>query len=151
MFRGVNTINLDAKGRMAMPARYRDRLVDEFGGKLVVTIDPMAKCLLVYPVDIWEEIQKKVEMMSTTNPVTRRFQRLLIGYAADVELDSSGRMLLPQKLRDYAALDKQIELAGQGKKFELWSGENWNAENEAWQSDLSSGKELPEELLDLSL
>ena len=151
MFRGVNTINLDAKGRMAMPARYRDRLVEEFGGKLVVTIDPMAKCLLVYPVDIWEEIQKKVEMMSTTNPVTRRFQRLLIGYAADVELDSSGRMLLPQKLRDYAALDKQIQLAGQGKNFELWSGENWNAENEAWQSDLSSGKELPEELLDLSL
>lgn len=151
MFRGVNTINLDAKGRMAMPVRYRERLVEEFGGRLVVTIDPMAKCLLVYPLDTWEIIQKKVEAMSTTNPVTRRYQRLIIGYANDFELDSNGRMLLPQKLREYAGLDKQAALVGQGKKLELWSEENWNAEHVAWDLDFSSDEKLPEELLNLSL
>lgn len=147
MFRGVNTINLDAKGRIALPVRYRDRLTEEFGGRLVVTIDPMSKCLLIYPLDTWEAIQKKVEAMSTTNPATRRFQRLIIGYANDFELDSNGRMLLPQKLREYAGLDKQAALVGLGKKLELWSEENWDAQHEPFALD----EELPEELLNLSL
>lgn len=147
MFRGVNTINLDTKGRIALPVRYRDRLTEEFGGRLVVTIDPMSKCLLIYPLDTWEGIQKKVEAMSTTNPATRRFQRLIIGYANDFELDSNGRMLLPQKLREYAGLDKQAALVGLGKKLELWSEENWDAQHEPFALD----EELPEELLNLSL
>jgi len=90
VFRGVNVINLDPKGRMAMPARYRDQLVTQFAGRLVATIDPMAKCLLLYPIDVWEEIQKKIESLSSFNADTRKFQRMMIGYATDLELDSSG-------------------------------------------------------------
>lgn len=151
MFRGVSTINLDAKGRMAMPARYRDQLVSQYAGRLVATVDPMSKCLLLYPIDTWEEIQQKVESMSSIHPDTRKFQRILIGYATDLELDGSGRILLPQVLRNHAQLDKHVALVGQGKKFELWSDTNWTEQTELWLSQASAGGELPAELQTLSL
>lgn len=151
MFRGVNVINLDTKGRMAVPSRYRDQLVSEFGGRLVATIDPMAKCLLIYPIDAWEEIQKKIEGLSSFNAETRKFQRMMIGYATDLELDGSGRILLSQVLRNHAELDKQVALVGQGKKLELWSEKNWTEQTELWLSQTSAGGELPEELRSLSL
>ena len=151
MFRGVNVINLDPKGRMAMPSRYRDRLTSEFSGRLVATIDPMAKCLLLYPIDVWEEIQKKIEALSSFNPDTRKFQRMMIGYATDVEMDGSGRILLSQVLRNHAELDKHVALVGQGKKLELWSETNWAEQTELWLSQASSGGELPAELQSLSL
>lgn len=151
MFRGVSTINLDAKGRMAMPARYRDQLVSQYAGRLVATVDPTSKCLLLYPIDTWEEIQQKVEAMSSTNPATRRFQRILIGYATDLELDGSGRILLPQVLRSHAELDKHVALVGQGKKFELWSDVNWTEQTQLWLSEASGDGELPAELQNLSL
>ncbi|MDO8271932.1 MAG: division/cell wall cluster transcriptional repressor MraZ [Gammaproteobacteria bacterium] len=151
MFRGVNTISLDSKGRLAMPSRYRDQLVSEFAGRLVATIDPMAKCLLLYPIDVWEEIQKKIEGLSSFNPDTRRFQRMMIGYATDLELDGSGRVLLPQVLRAHAELDKQVALVGQGKKLELWSEANWDEQRTLWMSQQTVGGELPAELQSLSL
>ncbi|MES3007803.1 MAG: division/cell wall cluster transcriptional repressor MraZ [Pseudomonadota bacterium] len=151
MFRGVNTISLDSKGRLAMPSRYRDQLVSEFAGRLVATIDPMAKCLLLYPIDVWEEIQKKIEGLSSFNPDTRRFQRMMIGYATDLELDGSGRVLLPQVLRAHAELDKQVALVGQGKKLELWSEANWDEQRTLWMSQQTVGGELPAELQTLSL
>ncbi|MCB1664201.1 MAG: division/cell wall cluster transcriptional repressor MraZ [Pseudomonadales bacterium] len=151
MFRGVNVINLDTKGRMAMPSRYRDQLVNDFGGRLVATIDPMAKCLLIYPISVWEEIQKKIESLSSFNADTRKFQRMMIGYATDLEMDGSGRILLSQVLRNHAELDKQVALVGQGKKLELWSEKNWAEQTELWLSQTSAGGELPEELQSLSL
>lgn len=151
MFRGVNTISLDSKGRLAMPSRYRDQLVGDFAGRLVATIDPMAKCLLLYPIDVWEEIQKKIEGLSSFNPDARRFQRMMIGYATDLELDGSGRVLLPQVLRSHAELDKQVALVGQGKKLELWSETNWEEQRTLWMSQQTAGGELPAELQSLSL
>lgn len=151
MFRGVNVINLDPKGRLAMPSRYRDQLMSQYGGRLVVTIDPMAKCLLVYPIDVWEEIQKKIEALSSFNADTRSFQRMMIGYATDVELDSSGRILLSQVLRNHAELDKHVALVGQGKKLELWSDKNWDEQGKLWMSQASAGGELSAELRSLSL
>lgn len=151
MFRGVNTISLDSKGRLAMPSRYRDQLVSDFAGRLVATIDPMAKCLLLYPIDVWEEIQKKIEGLSSFNPDARRFQRMMIGYATDLELDGSGRVLLPQVLRSHAELDKQVALVGQGKKLELWSEANWEEQRRLWMSQQTAGGELPAELQSLSL
>ncbi len=151
MFRGVNVINLDPKGRLAMPARYRDQLVTQFAGRLVATIDPMAKCLLLYPIDIWEEIQKKIEALSSFNADTRKFQRMMIGYATDLELDGSGRILLSQVLRNHAELDKHVALVGQGKKLELWSEQNWAEQTQLWLSQASAGGELPAELQSLSL
>src|SRR3990167_570489 len=126
MFRGINPISLDTKGRLAMPMRYRDRLQIDCGGKLIATIDPETTCLLIYPFQEWEIIEQKIQALSSFNKVTRRLQRLLIGHATEVDLDNQGRILLPQSLRDYAKLNKNIVLVGQGKKFELWDETNWN-------------------------
>jgi MraZ protein len=151
LFRGVSTINLDPKGRMAMPSRYRDLLMSQYDGRLVATIDIDEKCLLLYPIDQWEEIQGKLEKLSSFDPKSRRAQRMLIGHATDLEMDSSGRILLPQILRDRAELDKHVALVGQGKKFEIWSGQNWSDQTELWLSASGAEGELPAELLNLSL
>lgn len=151
VFRGVNTINLDAKGRMAMPARYRDLLTEKYGGRLVATVDFTGRCLLLYPIDEWEVIQQKIESLSSFDEASRRVQRMLIGHAHDLEMDGSGRLLLPQILRTRAQLDKHLALVGQGMKFEIWSEENWNEQADSWFSGATGQAELPSELLSLSL
>ncbi|HDZ10424.1 division/cell wall cluster transcriptional repressor MraZ [Pseudohongiella sp.] len=151
MFRGVNTINLDAKGRMAMPARYRDLLTEKYGGRLVATVDFTGRCLLLYPIDEWEVIQQKVESLSSFDEASRRVQRMLIGHAHDLEMDGSGRLLLPQILRTRAQLDKHLALVGQGMKFEIWSEENWNEQADSWFAGTTGQADLPPELLSLSL
>ena len=151
-FRGINAINLDAKGRLAMPVRYRDQLNEEAGGRLVLTIDAEERCLLLYPYPVWEEIEKKVESLSSFNSHTRRIQRLLIGHATELEFDNNGRILLPQPLRDYAQLDKNVVLVGQGKKFEIWDEKQWESGRETWLAQgLSGATGLPDELMSLSL
>jgi MraZ protein len=151
VFRGVNTINLDVKGRMAMPVRYREQLTAHCAGRLVATIDTNARCLLLYPIQDWEEIQHKIESLPSFNATSRRIQRLLIGHATDLELDSSGRILLPQSLRDYAGLQKQLALIGQGKKLEIWDLAAWTEQRELWLSETDAEGELPENLRSLSL
>ncbi|MDP7577271.1 MAG: division/cell wall cluster transcriptional repressor MraZ, partial [Pseudomonadales bacterium] len=92
MFRGVNNINLDAKGRLAVPTRYRESLMEHCSGEMVVTIDTEERCLLIYPQPEWEDIQRKVEALPSFNRAARRVQRLLIGHATDIQLDGSGRL-----------------------------------------------------------
>lgn len=152
MFRGIHAVNLDTKGRMAIPARYRQRLHDEAHGKLVVTIDTEEHCLLIYPLSDWEAIEAKIEALPSFNQVTRRIQRLLIGHAAEVEMDGNGRILLPPLLRDYANLDKHTILLGQGKKFELWSEPHWQQRRDDWMDrDGADGGDLPAVLDNLTL
>ena len=153
MFRGINAVNLDAKGRMAMPAKYRAELQDDDAeGCLIVTIDTEEKCLLLYPQSVWEEIERKIESLPSFNKITRRIQRLLIGHATELEMDASGRILLPALLREYASLDKRIILAGQGKKFEIWDEEIWTNGRANWlATGLGDSLELPTELQSLSL
>lgn len=151
MFRGVTNINLDAKGRMAMPTRYRERLAEHCGGQMVVTIDTEEHCLLIYPIEEWEVIQRKIEALPSFNKEARRIQRLLIGHATDIDIDSSGRLLLTQPLRDYAQLDKKAVLLGQGKKFELWSEDLWMQRRDAYIEDKGAAEGLPDELQTLSL
>lgn len=152
MFRGVNTIQLDEKGRLAMPTRYRDRLQTESDGTLVATIETEARCLLLYPLPDWEKIEAKIESLPSFNRAARRIQRLLIGHATELELDGSGRILLPQTLREYAGLQKSVVLLGQGKKFELWDEVLWQEAREGWLEDgLDTGGSLPPELEYLSL
>jgi MraZ protein len=151
VFRGVNTINLDAKGRMAMPARYRELLADKYGGRLVATIDFSGDCLLLYPIDEWEVIQQKVESLSSFDEASRRVQRMLIGHAHDLEMDGSGRILLPQNLRARTRLDKHVALVGQGMKFEIWNEESWTARADSWFDGESGSVELPPAVLSLSL
>lgn len=129
MFRGVTQISLDSKGRLAVPAKYRDGLISYCAGRLVVTADP-SRCLLVYPQPAWEPIEQKLNSLSSFNPQTRSLQRLLVGNASDVEMDGAGRILLPPPLRQFASLSKDVVLVGQGAKFELWDAEKWNQQIE---------------------
>lgn len=151
MFRGINTINLDAKGRMAMPARYREQLLESCSGQLVVTIDTNHKCLLLYPMPEWEHIERQIESLSSFDPMSQRVKHLLIGHANDLELDGSGRILLSQELRQYAELEKHVCLIGQGKKLEIWDQDSWNKQRESWLSETSVEGELPEKLRTLAL
>ncbi|WP_020683255.1 division/cell wall cluster transcriptional repressor MraZ [Marinobacterium rhizophilum] len=151
MFRGVNPINLDAKGRMAIPARYRQQIQAGCEGCLVATIDTEERCLLLYPLPEWEQIQQKIEALSSFNKATRRIQRLLIGHATDLEMDGSGRLLLTAPLREYAGLDKKVILLGQGRKFEIWSEDLWNETREQYLKEVEGGMALPDELQTLSL
>jgi len=151
VFRGANAISLDAKGRLAMPSRYRDELVSRCNGQLIVTIDAVDPCLTVYPLPEWEIIEAKLRELPSLREETRRLQRLLIGNAVDLELDGNGRFLVPPRLREYAKLDKRAMLVGQLNKFQLWDEDKWNAVAEA---DLAAIKEpggLPDELRDLIL
>jgi len=150
LFQGVNTLNLDAKGRMAMPAKYRDLLQVHCDGKLVITVD-RDHCLLLYPAPQWEEIKRKLVKLPSLNKQARRLQRLLIGHATECDLDSAGRILLPPPLRIFAELDKHVVLIGQGNKFELWNEQLWNERREAWLTEDDGGEVLPAELESLSL
>ena len=135
-----------------MPTRYRDRLQQESRGCVVLTIDTEEKCLLLYPIAAWEEIENKLAALPSFNAAARRIQRLLIGHATETEIDSHGRILLPPLLREYAGLSKRAMLVGQGKKFELWDDEHWQARRTEWlDEESSSDSNLPEEVKLLSL
>lgn len=151
MFRGISTANIDAKGRMAIPVRYRGRIIDA-RCQVVVTIDTDEKCLLLYPLPEWETIEQQIQALPTFNPVTRRIQRLLMGHATEIELDSSGRVLVPSLLREYAGIQKRVMLVGQGQKIEIWSEDNWQGRCRDWLNEEPLRPEiLPPELQTLSL
>lgn len=150
MFRGVNNVNIDAKGRVAIPARYRDVILNHCSGEMVVTINTGERCLLIYPQPDWDDLQRKIEDLPSFNVAARRVQRLLIGHATDIQMDNSGRLLLTPPLREFAGLDKKVVLLGQGKKFELWDEDSWIAHRDSALDD-PSGLELPDEMLSLSL
>ncbi len=151
MFRGVQHINMDAKGRLAMPARQREPLLSQCDGQIVLTIDTQSSCLVIYPLPEWERIAAEIQKLPALKPAVKRFQRLMLGYATDIELDGNGRMLLPAPLREYAQLDKKLVLVGQGNKFELWSEPLWYAEREQALSESGPEAELPDELMSLTL
>ncbi|MEE8236555.1 MAG: division/cell wall cluster transcriptional repressor MraZ [Gammaproteobacteria bacterium] len=146
MFRGATKVTLDAKGRMAVPARYRDRIISRSDGHLICTID-QDHCLLIYPLPDWEDMERRLMKLPGTKPPIRRLQRIMVGHAADLELDAHGRILIPRELREFAGLDRQAMLLGQGVKFELWDETRWNERREEWLTGTAGdGLELPEEL-----
>jgi len=150
MFRGVQHINLDAKGRMAVPSRQRELLSVMSEGHIVLTVDTQAPCLALYALPEWERIEADVQALPALKPAIKRFQRLVLGYASDLQLDGSGRILIPPALRDYAKLEKRAVLVGQGNKLELWSEDLWQQECVvALAAD--SVEELPAELMQLNL
>ena len=143
MFQGAVQLNLDSKGRLAIPSRHRDVLLSDCAGQLVLTADADG-CLLFYPQPEWEPIRDKLLKMSALDPRIRALQRRLIGYAEEVEMDAAGRVLISAALRSYATLDKRVMLIGQGNKFELWDEAKWTAQQ---QVELSFAHgELPKEL-----
>jgi MraZ protein len=155
VFRGVSQLALDAKGRLAIPAKHRDALAGRLPnagptppGNVVVTADP-SRCLLVYPRAAWEPIQARLMALSSFNPEIRSLQRLIVGFADDVDVDGNGRILVPPALRQYASLEHHVVLVGQGNKFELWDAAKWNDETARAITFPSGG--LPPELDGFSL
>ena len=144
MFRGASKVSLDAKGRMAIPTRYRDRLASRCDGQIVVTVDK-DHCLLVYPMPDWEELERKLVRLPSMNKSARRIVRIMVGYATEVEMDANGRILVSRELRDFANLDKNGMLIGQGNKFELWDEATWNEKRDQWLGEDDDG-ELPADL-----
>jgi MraZ protein len=154
----VTHLALDAKGRLAIPARHRDALVgaageaaaaaEGSGRTLVLTADP-GRCLLLYPRAAWEPIQQRLMALSSFNDQIRGLQRLLVGHADDVEMDSAGRILVPPALRQYAGLDHRVVLVGQGNKFELWDEAKWQEQTARAVTFPAGG--LPAELDGFSL
>ena len=148
MFRGANLLNIDAKGRMAMPTKHREDLITQSSGDLVITAHPHG-CLLIYPKMAWEPIQSKIMALSSFDKKSSALQRLLVGYAEDISLDTAGRLLLSQVLREFAKVDKQAMLVGQGSHFELWDKEAWDQQMQ--QATKQEASTMPIELEGFSL
>ena len=129
MFQGATALSLDVKGRLAIPARHRETLGAASGGRLVLTAHPH-RCLLLYPEPAWAPIRDKVLAASSLNPQSAAIKRLLVGNARDEELDSAGRLLVAPELRQFAQLEKQVWLVGQGTHFEIWSDASWQKQME---------------------
>ncbi len=143
MFQGAAQLNLDSKGRLAIPARHRDMLLAHCGGQLVLTADADG-CLLLYPQPEWQPIREKLMQLSAFNPRIRALQRFLVGYAEDVVMDAAGRVLISPTLRNFAVLDKRVMLVGQGNKCEVWDEARWQGQHEK-MNGFTEG-DLPPEL-----
>ena len=130
MFRGESLLNVDDKGRMAVPSRYREQLKAMCGGSLVVTISLLHRCLTVYPAPDWQRIEDDLKQLPALDQKAQAIRHLLIGHATECDLDSQGRILLTQSLREFASLDKRVKMVGQASKFELWDESAWGAHRE---------------------
>ena len=150
MFRGGNTVNLDAKGRLALPTRYRGPLEDRCQGQVVLTVHD-DRCLLLYPQPDWDEIEHKLVRLPNQNKRTRTLQRMLLGHATELEIDKSGRILIPPRLREFASLEKRVVLAGLGNKFEIWNEDAWEQSCGEWVADDSDAGDMPDSLESLTL
>ncbi len=148
VFRGLSTVSLDAKGRLAIPSRYRDRLAESGQQDLVLTINPLDRCLWLYPLPEWELIEVKLAALPEfENRQTRRTKQMLRGYAVDLEVDAQGRVLLPQKHREFAGLARHVAVVGQGNKFELWDEDAWNRQRDEWLEEVDENALEPSEAL----
>ena len=134
-----------------MPSRYRDELIERCEGQMVITIDLVDPCLCIYPLPDWEKVEEQLSQMPSLRAQTRQLNRLLIGSAVDLELDNSGRLLIPVRLREQAQLTKQVMLVGQLDKFQLWDENKWNELLSADLEDIKHPDHLPEELMNLVL
>ena len=142
MFRGLNKISFDTKGRISIPTKYREELLKISKRKLICTID-LDFCLLLYPHYSWLKIEQQIMKLPTLNTTSRKLQRLLVGHATDIEMDKSGRLLIPYELREFSMIKKEAMLIGQGNRFELWDYLRWTKLREKWlKSDKYS---LPKE------
>lgn len=141
MFRGVTIVNLDGKGRFAIPTRYREEVFDCCDCQLIVTVAMNEKCvgepgcLWLYPLPEWEKLELTVSKLPTLNKMAGRLRRFLIGYATEAEMDKQGRLLLSEKLRAFAGMQKKMILVGQLNKFEIWNEDAWNAKEYEWMND----------------
>ncbi len=127
MFRGYDEVTMDVKGRVGLPSRYHDRVASECQGRFVLTVDLRETCLALYPLTEWESIEQRFNNLPGANPAISLLKRRILGHATEVTLDTAGRFLISPELRKFAGLEKQLFLAGQGKKCEVWQKSAWDA------------------------
>ena len=127
MFFGETAINLDAKGRLAVPIRYRDDLAEQCENRMVLTYSAFdSGSLWLYPEQTWEGIRNQVMALPNLNPSHRSLQRRLVGSATAVTPDGNGRILLPPSLRQVTSLEKRVVMLGMGSRFEIWNENTLN-------------------------
>jgi MraZ protein len=127
MFRGQFQHSVDAKGRISLPARFREAVAgSEAERPFVLTPALFDPCLHLYPLDAWEEFEAKVAELPSMDPHIVRFRRLYVSAAVECELDKAGRVLVPPHLRERAQLEKDVLWAGMGRHLELWAKHRWD-------------------------
>ena len=134
---GLHMLALDAKGRLSVPARYRNDLEDQAHNRLVITLQPQRKALWIFPEPEYEEAAREVRKLSDFEPSELAFKRLFIGHAMHMDIDGSGRVLIPPVLRAQIGMDKKVALMGMTNKFELWDEGSWQ--------EMQKGLYLPED------
>jgi MraZ protein len=147
LFRGSSTVSIDSKGRIAVPSRFRERLLTIAGGCLVQTLNPLDRSLWLYPLNEWEAIENKLATLSDFDKQSRRAKQMMRGYATDCQFDSQGRILLSQELRDYADIKKHVLILGQGNKFEIWDQASWNEQRDLWLAQVGDDNSEPSDAL----
>jgi MraZ protein len=148
MFRGSSFHTIDVKGRLIIPARFRD-VIRADGGERVM-LSRMDGCLVAYPLDEWRRIESRILQLAQKNDSMRRFRRVFIGGAFDCACDKQERILIPPLLRDYAGLQKDVVLVGVLDHFEIWSREKWEQENLNLEEDLQQ-EEVRKDIASLGL
>ncbi len=127
MFRGQFSHSVDAKGRVSLPARFRDVLMAEGDARFVLTPSVSDPCLHLYPMKAWEDVERKISELPNWDPTAIRLRRMYVSAAVECELDGSGRVLVPPHLRERIKLEKEALWAGMGRTLELWSRSSWDA------------------------
>jgi len=148
MFRGLNKISLDTKGRISIPTKYRSELATYGSNKLICTID-VDQCLLLYPKKIWLKIEKTIMELPSLDRSSRMLQRLMVGHASELALDGHNRILVPLELREFTGIKKSAMFIGQGQRFEIWNYQSWNKSRDSWLK--TSDLKLTEQLKDISI
>jgi MraZ protein len=147
MFRGQFAHSVDAKGRISLPARFRDVLLRDQDARFVLTPALFDPCLHLYPMRAWEEFEQKVAALPSLDPNAVRFRRMYVSAAVECELDKAGRVLVPPHLRERAELDNSEALwAGMGRILELWSRARWDAALAMSPGDMDSFKLAMEQI-----
>jgi MraZ protein len=151
VFRGISNLNLDAKGRIAIPTKYRDEIKSDHAGEMMLTVDHADRCLVLYPMTKWLDTEKSILELPNLSQTVRKMKRLILGHASEVSMDGQGRIMISGPLREYAEMDKKLVLIGQGDKFELWREESWSAGRDVWVKETPDNIQNDEDLKHFSI
>ena len=146
MFRGRFEHTIDSKGRISIPAKFRDLLAEKYDERVMIT--NFDRCLVAYPYEEWKTMEEKISSLSMVKKEAKAFQRFFVSAAAECPIDKLGRILIPPTLRSYAQLEKEVVFAGMIKKFEIWSKERFLEEIQKAQENFEG---MAETLANLGL
>jgi MraZ protein len=146
MFRGRFEHTIDSKGRVSIPAKFRELLAEKYDDRLILT--NFDRCLVAYPFEEWRGVEDKVGSLSMVKKEARAFQRFFISGASECPIDKLGRILIPPTLRDYAQLERNVVFNGMLKKFEIWSKDRWQEEIKRTEENFEG---MSEALADLGI